>query len=69
MHERLAHGRERGLYVEEDEDGEDSDDWEDVDEDSDGSDSPYYAYGGQESVRMGRVALYIAATGERYRMR
>ena len=53
----------------EDEDGEDSDDWEDIDEDSDGSDSPYYAYGGQESVRMGRVALYIAATGERYRMR
>ena len=51
----------------EDEDGEDSDDWEDIDDDED-SDGNYYVYG-EEPVRMGRVALYIAATGERYRMR
>ena len=38
---------------------------------SDASDAPYYVYSneGPEPVRMGRVALYIAATGERYRMR
>ena len=51
----------------EDEDGEDSDDWEDIDDDED-SDGNDYVYG-EEPVRMGRVALYIAATGERYRMR
>ena len=49
---------------------EGSDNDEEIDG-SDASDAPYYVYSneGPEPVRMGRVALYIAATGERYRMR
>ena len=59
---------------EEEDSDEGSSEESDNDEESDGSDAsdaPYYVYSneGPEPVRMGRVALYIAATGERYRMR